>query len=117
MERAKRLFKAWRGGTSDHGPAPQPGEGLAFEPPAGETLVDVVYAQSGAARVGISKDGAGVYRLRGERWAPEWDVTGEAAWSAREEIPRTGKTPARAQTIAREWLEQRGEALRDETEE
>jgi hypothetical protein len=117
MERAKRLFKAWRGGESSHGAAPLPDEGTPFLPPADEALVDVVYAQSGALRVGISKDAGGVHRLRAERWAPEFEVTGVAAWSPYEELPRTGKSLERARKIAHEWLSERGEAPRDETEE
>lgn len=116
MERAKRLFKAWRQGESQHGAAPLPDEGAPFRSPADEALVDVVYSQSGALRVGISKDPAGVHRLRAERWAPEFEVTGEAAWAASEQLTRTGKSLARARTIAREWLEERGEAPRDDTE-
>jgi hypothetical protein len=117
MERAKRLFKAWRGGEANHGAAPLPDEGTPFLPPPDETLVDVVYAQSGALRLGISKDAGGVHRLRAERWAPEFEVTGVAAWSAYEQLPRTGKSADRARKIAREGLEERGEAPRDDTEE
>lgn len=117
MERAKRLFKAWRGGESNHGGAPLPDETTPFLPPADEALVDVVYAQSGALRLGISKDAGGVHRLRAERWAPEFEVTGVAAWSAYEQLTRTGKSADRARRIAREWLEARSEAPRDDTEE
>ena len=53
--------------------------------------MDVVYSQSGALRVGISKDAAGVHRLRAERWAAEWDLTGDAAWSPHDQLPRTGQ--------------------------
>lgn len=117
MERAKRLFKAWRGGESQHGTAPLPDETVVFMPPADEALVDVVYSQSGALRVGISRDAAGVHRLRTERWSPEFEVTGVAAWSAHEQLPRTGKSIGRARAIAHEWLQERGDAPRDDTEE
>jgi hypothetical protein len=117
MERAKRLFKAWRGGASDHGAAPLPDETTPFLAPADEALVDVVYAQSGALRIGISKDAAGVHRLRAERWAPEFEVTGVAAWAPHEQLAKTGKSVDRARTIAHEWLGDRGEAPRDEAEE
>ncbi|MET0554712.1 MAG: hypothetical protein ABW221_16850 [Vicinamibacteria bacterium] len=117
MDRAKRLFKAWRGGESSHGAAPLPDETAPFLAPDGEALADVVYAQSGALRVGISKDAGGVYRLRAERWAPEFEVTGVAAWSPYEQLAKTGKSMERARKIAHEWLGDRGEAPREEAEE
>lgn len=117
MDRVKRLFKAWRAGESSHGAAPLPDEAVPFRSPADEVLVEVVPSLSGAVRVGITKDRAGVFRLRSERWAPEFEVTGEAAWTPWEQLPRTGKSLGRARTIAQDWLLEKGEASLDEAEE
>ena len=114
MERAKRLFKAWRQGESDHGAPPLPDEGTPFLPPDDEALVDVVYSQSGALRVGISKDAAGVHRLRAERWAADGTSPAKPPGRRASSSRAPARVAARARTLAAEWLEDRGEAPRDE---
>jgi hypothetical protein len=118
MERVKRLFNAWRSGESAQGDAPPPDPAGAFRSAGpGETLVELVEAESGGIRVGIVKDTAGVYRLYAERWALDWELTHEAAWSPYEPLARTGKSLARARTIAHDWLAARGDAPAGPVEE
>jgi hypothetical protein len=81
MKRLSRLFSAWKGGSGRRGapPPPDPSQPMRVDA-RGEKLVDVLTSASGDRRVGITRDGAGLYRLRVETWAPDWDAMGIATW-------------------------------------
>ena len=80
MSRLKRLYKAWRGGGhASSAPPPDHGQPVRIDR-AGEKLVEVLPSPSGHRRVAITRDGPGIYRLRVEAWAPDWEALGVATW-------------------------------------
>jgi hypothetical protein len=81
MKRLTRLFTAWKGGRAARGtaPPPDPNQPVRIDG-RGEKLVEVLSSDSGRHRVGITRDSAGIYRLRVETWAPDWEEMGVATW-------------------------------------
>ena len=67
MSRMKRLFTAWRGGSAERGAMPPPDSTQPVRVDrSGEKLVEVLTSAGGHRRVGITRDGPGIYRLRVE---------------------------------------------------
>jgi hypothetical protein len=107
MKRLSRLFAAWKGGRADRGPAPppDPSQPLRIDR-RGEKLVEVVTSATGHRRVGITRDGAGIYRLRVETWAPDWESLGVATWLQSEHDGGVADSLERARELAAERLEE-----------
>ena len=81
MSRLKRLYKAWRGSGHDSSPAPPPDYAQPVRiDGAGEKLVEVLPSASGHRRVAITREGPGIFRLRVETWAPDWEALSVATW-------------------------------------
>ena len=105
MKRLNRLFSAWKGGRASRGPAPPPDQGQPVRiDRRGEKLVEVVTSAGGDRRVGITRDGAGIFRLRVETWAPDWETMGVATWLQREAEGSFADSLERARELAAEEL-------------
>jgi hypothetical protein len=103
--RLTRLFAAWKGGSGGRGPAPPPDPSQPIRIDGrGEKLVEVVTSASGHRRVGITRDGAGLYRLRVEAWAPDWDDLGVATWIQSDSEGSFADSLERARELAAECL-------------
>ncbi len=115
MSRMKRLFSAWRGGSADRGgrPVPDASQPVRVDR-AGEKLLEVLTSASGERRVGITRDGPGIYRLRVETWAPDWETLGVATWIQSGHDGALAESQEHARALAAEVL---GEAGRDEADE
>jgi hypothetical protein len=81
MKRLTRLFRAWKAGSgrSDAPPPPDLSQPIRVDL-RGEKIVEVLTSATGHRRVGITRDGSGIYRLRVETWAPDWEHMGIATW-------------------------------------
>ena len=105
MKRLTRLFSAWKGGSGGRGPAPPPDPSQPFRIDGrGEKLVEVSTSGSGQCRVGITRDSAGIYRLRVETWAPDWEHMGVATWLQRGSEGSFTDSLERARELAAECL-------------
>ena len=101
----KRLFTAWRGGSAERGAAPPPDSSQPVRVDrAGEKLLEVLTSASGDRRVGITRDGPGIYRLRVETWAPDWDTLGVATWIQGELEGALAESLEQARALAAEIL-------------
>jgi hypothetical protein len=81
MKRLTRLFKAWKGGSGRSGAPPPPDLSQPIRVDIrGEKIVEVLTSATGDRRVGITRDASGIYRLRVETWAPDWEHMGVATW-------------------------------------
>ncbi len=48
----------------------------------GQTVVEIIYAQSKKVRCVITVDATGIYRVRTDFWdTSDWDVVGDAFWA------------------------------------
>lgn len=105
MSRMKRLFSAWRGGSADRGgrPVPDTSQPVRVDR-AGEKLLEVLTSASGDRRVGITRDGPGLYRLRVETWAPDWETLGVATWIQSEHEGALAESQEQARALAAEIL-------------
>jgi len=108
MKRLTRLFSAWRGSGGGRGTAPPPDLTQPVRIDGrGEKLVEVLTSASGDCRVGITRDGAGIYRLRVETWAPDWEHVGVATWLQRGSEGSFADSLERARELAAEHLRTR----------
>lgn len=113
MKRLTRLFSAWRGGSGGRGAPPPPDSSQPVRVDrAGEKLVEVVTSAAGERRVGITRDG-GLYRLRVETWAPEWEAMGVATWIQRDDEGRVADSLEQARALAVDVLGEAGRADAD----
>jgi hypothetical protein len=105
MGRVKRLFSAWKGGSGGRGapPPPDPGQPIRIDT-AGEKLVEVLTSPDGRCRIGITRDRAGIFLLRVETWAPDWDDLGVATWLQRDNEGAFADSLEHARSLAREHL-------------
>lgn len=110
MKRLTRLFRAWRGGPGRRGapPPPDPSQPIRVDL-RGEKIVEVLTSASGDRRVGITRDGSGMYRLRVETWAPDWEHMGVATWFQSGHEGSFTDSLERARSLAAEALEATGE--------
>lgn len=72
---------------------------------SGEKLVEILPSASGSRRVAITRDGAGIYRLRVETWAPDWESLGVATWLQLAHEGSFTDSLQRARELAAEILE------------
>jgi hypothetical protein len=80
MKRIKSVVSAWWYGLPP-GAAPPPDFAVPFRVPEQETLVEVLRSPSRPMRVGITRDGKGIYRIYTEWWGEDWDLIGRAEWT------------------------------------
>jgi hypothetical protein len=76
----------------------------------GEKVVEVLTSATGDRRVGITRDSSGLYRLRVETWAPDWEHLGVATWLQSGHEGSVTDSLERARSLAAEALEAAGEA-------
>lgn len=109
MKRLTRLFSAWKGGPGRRGAPPPPDASHPIRVDVrGEKLVEVVTSPAGDLRIGITRDGAGLYRLRVETWAPDWDAMGVATWFQASDDGTFTDSLERARSLAAEHLRAAG---------
>jgi hypothetical protein len=75
----------------------------------GEKIVEVLTSATGDRRVGITRDASGIYRLRVETWAPDWEHMGIATWFQRGHEGSFTDSLERARSLAAEALRATGE--------
>ena len=75
----------------------------------GEKIVEVLISAAGNRRVAITRDGAGIYRLRVETWAPDWEHIGIATWFQSGHEGSFADSLERARLLAAESLAAMGE--------
>ena len=110
MKRLTRLFKAWKGASRSHGPPPPPDPSQPLRIDLrGEKLVEVLTSSTGDRRVGITRDGSGIYRLRVETWAPDWEHMGVATWIQSGHEGSVTDSLERARSLAAEALGEAGD--------
>jgi hypothetical protein len=111
----KRLFTAWRGGSAERGAMPPPDSTQPVRVDrSGEKLVEVLTSAGGHRRVGITRDGPGIYRLRVETWAPDWDTLGVATWIQSEHEGALADSLEQARSLAAEIMGEAGGIEDDE---
>lgn len=110
MKRLTRLFRAWKGGSgrSDAAPPPDPSQPIRVDQ-RGEKIVEVLTSATGDRRVGITRDASGIYRLRVETWAPDWEHMGIATWLQSAHEGSFADSIERARSLAAEALRATGE--------
>jgi hypothetical protein len=115
MSRMKRLFSAWRGGSAGRGapPVPDSSQPVRVDGP-GEKLIEVVTSAAGDVRVGITRDRAGLFRLRVETWAPDWESMGVATWLQRGDQGNVADSLEHARALAAEIVAEAGGFEQDE---
>ena len=111
MKRLTRLFKAWKGssGRSAAPPPPDLSQPIRVDL-RGEKIVEVLTSSTGDRRVGITRDASGIYRLRVETWAPDWEHLGIATWIQSSQEVTYADSLERARSLAREALGAIGQA-------
>jgi hypothetical protein len=105
LKRVTRLFKAWKGGGGRRGgpPPPDPSQPIRVDR-RGEKVVEVMTSPSGDRRVGITRESSGLYRLRVETWAPDWEHMGVATWFQSGDEGLFAEDLERARSLAAETL-------------
>ena len=111
MKRLTRLFTAWKGvSTSSSAPPPPDLSQPIRVDRGGEKVVEVLTSAAGDRRVGITRDGSGLYRLRVEAWAPDWETMRVATWIQSSHEGNFADSLERARSLAAETLGTKHEA-------
>jgi hypothetical protein len=79
-------------------------------------VVEVLTSAAGDRRVGITRDGSGIYRLRVETWAPDWQTLRVATWLQSNHEGSFTDSLERARSLAAEILGAMHEAGSSEDE-
>jgi hypothetical protein len=110
VKRLTRLFTAWkrRSGRSGAPPPPDPSQPVRVDS-KGEKIVEVLASANGGRRVGITRDASGIYRVRVETWAPDWEHLGVATWFQSGDEGSFADSLERARSLAAEALGAMGE--------
>jgi hypothetical protein len=110
MKRLTRLFTAWKGRSGRNGapPPPDPSQPVRVDA-KDEKIVEVLTSASGDRRAGITRDASGIYRVRVETWAPDWEHLGVATWLQSGHEGSFVDSLERARSLAAEALGAMGE--------
>src|SRR4030095_1602784 len=115
MKRLKRLVTAWKGHGAPGTAPPPPDQSQPVRVDGrGEKIVEVLTSKSGTRRVAITRDGAGMYRLRVETWAPDWEDMRIATWFQSGHEGSFADSLEQERLLAAESLVTRGDAAKDE---
>lgn len=106
MKRIKRLFTAWRANGTREGQPPPPDFTIPLRVDGrSEKVVEVLESAHGPWRVGVTKDGSRIYRIRPETWGMDWELTGQASWFANGHLVSVSDGLEQAREQARECLD------------